>query len=172
MNLKNKVDVIKDFGDVPEIHCSPSQVNQVFLNLITNAADAIEESGEIRVSTWAEDNAVKIRIADTGVGIPADLLEKIRDPFFTTKEVGQGTGLGMSIVDRIVDSHAGSLDIESEVGKGTTMTVTLPVQAVSSVDADADSEGLDREISQLSTHTDGAESVDDDEQPAPEAVTA
>ena len=170
--LKNKVEVIKDFGDVPEIHCSPSQVNQVFLNLITNAADAIEESGEIRVSTWAEDNAVKIRIADTGVGIPADLLEKIRDPFFTTKEVGQGTGLGMSIVDRIVDSHAGSLDIESEVGKGTTMTVTLPVQAVSSVDADADSEGLDREISQLSTHTDGAESVDDDEQPAPEAVTA
>ena len=170
--LKNKVEVIKDFGDVPEIHCSPSQVNQVFLNLITNAADAIEESGEIRVSTWAEDDAVKIRIADTGVGIPEDLLEKIRDPFFTTKEVGQGTGLGMSIVDRIVDSHAGSLDIESEVGKGTTMTVTLPVQAVSSVGAGADSEGLDREISQLSTHTDGVESVDDDEQPAPEAVTA
>ncbi len=124
--LKNKVTVHKHFGEVPVIHCSPSQINQVFLNLITNAADAIEESGEIVVRSWEEDGNVKVSVADSGCGIPDDVMEKIRDPFFTTKEVGKGTGLGLSIVDRIVTSHNGSLDIESVVGKGTVMTITLP----------------------------------------------
>jgi signal transduction histidine kinase len=127
--LKNKINVHKYYGDVPAIHCSPSQVNQVFLNLLTNAADAIEESGEIVIRTVSEDDKVRISFADTGCGISDEVLSKIRDPFFTTKEVGKGTGLGLSIVDQIVGSHGGELLIESEQGKGTTMTVVLPIVA-------------------------------------------
>ncbi len=124
--IKNKATVHKHYGDVPPISCSPSQINQIFLNLLTNAADAIEDRGDIILHTWAENGRVEISIADTGCGIPADTLPKIRDPFFTTKEVGKGTGLGLSIVDRIVTEHGGELRIESEVGKGTIVTVTLP----------------------------------------------
>lgn len=127
--LKDKVTVHKHFGEVPSIHCSPSQINQVFLNLITNAADAIEESGEIVVRSWEEDGNVKVSVADSGCGIPEDVMDKIRDPFFTTKEVGKGTGLGLSIVDRIVNAHRGELSIESKVGNGTIITVTLPKEA-------------------------------------------
>ncbi len=127
--LKNKVTVHKYYGDVPDIHCSPSQINQVFLNLLTNAADAIDDSGDIVLRTTTENNRVRISVADTGGGITSDVLEKIRDPFFTTKEVGKGTGLGLSIVDQIISSHGGELLIESEVGKGTTVTVVLPVIA-------------------------------------------
>lgn len=138
--LKSKVTVHKHYEEVPQIECSPSQINQVFLNLITNAADAITESGEILVRTWAEGDNVCTSIADTGCGIPEDILAKVRNPFFTTKEVGKGTGLGLSIVDRIVTAHGGELKIESEAGKGTIMTVVLPIksvaaEAVSDVDA-------------------------------------
>jgi len=125
--LKNKITVHKHYGDVPTIQCSPSQINQIFLNLLTNAADAIEESGDIVIHTVAENNRVRISVADTGSGIHADQLSKIRDPFFTTKEVGKGTGLGLSIVDQIVTSHGGELLIESEPGKGTTVAIVLPV---------------------------------------------
>ncbi len=125
--LKNKVTVHKHYGDVPVIHCSPSQINQIFLNLLTNAADAIEESGDIVIRTTSENDCVRISIADTGVGIPDDLMAKIRDPFFTTKEVGKGTGLGLSIVDQIISSHGGELLIESETSKGTAVTIVLPV---------------------------------------------
>jgi signal transduction histidine kinase len=127
--LKNKINVHKYYGDVPAIHCSPSQINQVFLNLLTNAADAIEESGEIVIRTVTEDDKVRISFADTGCGISEEALSKIRDPFFTTKDVGKGTGLGLSIVDQIVSSHGGELLIESEESKGTTMTVVLPIVA-------------------------------------------
>jgi len=127
--LKNKATVHKHFGDVPTIHCSPSQINQIFLNLLTNAADAIEETGEIVIQTAADDRRVRISISDTGSGIPEDLMSKIRDPFFTTKEVGKGTGLGLSIVEQIVSSHGGELLIESETGKGTTVTIVLPLIA-------------------------------------------
>ena len=125
--LKSKVTVHKHLGEVPQIFCSPSQINQVFLNLITNASDAIEEQGEVLVRTWTENDRVNISIADTGCGIPADVMDKIRDPFFTTKAVGKGTGLGLSIVDRIVESHNGELSIESKVDEGTVITVSLPV---------------------------------------------
>ena len=127
--LKNKVNIHKHYGDVPVIRCSPSQINQIFLNLLTNAADAIEESGDVVIQTAAEGNTVRVSIADTGSGIPEDVMAKIRDPFFTTKEVGKGTGLGLSIVDQIVTSHGGELLIESETGKGTTVTVVLPLVA-------------------------------------------
>jgi two-component system NtrC family sensor kinase len=125
--IKNKATVHKHYGDIPEIHCSPSQINQVFLNLITNASDAIEETGEIVLRTSTENDKVRIAVSDTGCGIPADIMAKVRDPFFTTKEVGKGTGLGLSIVDQIVSAHGGNLLIESQEGKGTTITVVLPV---------------------------------------------
>ena len=168
--LKNKVEVHKHFGDVPAIYCSPSQINQIFLNLITNAADAIEDSGEIAVTTWAEDDMVRIKISDTGAGIPEDLLEKIRDPFFTTKEVGKGTGLGMSIVDRIIESHNGTLDIESEVGKGTSMTVSLPIASEAGQPGDLNDELDDAEsVAEGSSANDAGDEVEQDE---PEAATA
>jgi signal transduction histidine kinase len=128
--LKDKVSVHKHYGEVPPVQCSPSQINQIFLNLLTNAADAIEETGDVVIRTLVEGENVHVSIADTGAGIPEDLLAKIRDPFFTTKEVGKGTGLGLSIVDQIITSHGGELIIESEPGKGTTVTIVLPIEAV------------------------------------------
>lgn len=125
--LKNKVEIHKHYGEVPSIHCSPSQINQIFLNLITNAADAIPDSGEILLKTWVEGENVCVGVSDTGTGIPDEVIAKIRDPFFTTKEVGKGTGLGLSIVDQIVTAHGGELKIDSEVGKGTAVTVVLPL---------------------------------------------
>jgi signal transduction histidine kinase len=127
--VKQKATVRKLYGQIPEIECSPSQINQVFLNIITNAAQAIETQGEIVISTKLYDEShVAIQISDTGCGIPEENLAKIRDPFFTTKEVGTGTGLGLSIVDEIVRSHDGQLLVESEVGKGSTFTVVLPIK--------------------------------------------
>jgi signal transduction histidine kinase len=128
--IKNKVTVHKHYGEVPAISCSPSQINQIFLNLITNAADAIEESGEIVLRTWLEGTNVCVSIGDSGTGIPDELLAKIRDPFFTTKEVGKGTGLGLSIVDQIITAHQGELKIDTEVGKGTVITIILPIVAL------------------------------------------
>ena len=127
--LKQKVSINKEYGEIPTVRCSPSQINQIFLNLITNAADAIESSGEITLRTWRDGDRVLVSVQDTGSGIPEDILDKIRDPFFTTKEVGSGTGLGLSIVDRIIKAHNGTLDVESTVGEGTTFTVALPIEA-------------------------------------------
>ncbi|MCH9694179.1 MAG: GHKL domain-containing protein [Gammaproteobacteria bacterium] len=157
--LKNKVSVHKHYGDVPPVQCSPSQINQIFLNLLTNAADAIEESGDVVIRTVVEGENVHVSIADTGSGIPEDLLAKIRDPFFTTKEVGKGTGLGLSIVDQIITSHGGELLIESESGKGTTVTVVLPIEAVDQEQAEADdpdSAANDPEIDDSNTNMAGS----------------
>ncbi len=146
--IKHKADVRKFYGDLPEIECSPSQINQVFLNIITNAAQAIEDHGEIVITTKVADaNQVAISIADTGCGIPEDILDKIRDPFFTTKEVGTGTGLGLSIVDEIIRSHDGELRIRSEVGNGSVFTVLLPIKRRAGHDpfAEDDSESAGEE---------------------------
>jgi len=127
--VKHKATISKFYGEIPEIACSPSQINQVFLNIITNAAQAIETHGEIVIETKLYDSHhVAIRISDTGCGIPEENLSKIRDPFFTTKEVGTGTGLGLSIVDEIIRSHNGQLLVESQVGKGSVFTVVLPIE--------------------------------------------
>ncbi len=125
--LKGRISVHKYYGAVPTIYCAPSQLNQVFLNILTNAADAIDGLGDIVLQTREENGKVIISIGDTGAGIPADVLPRIRDPFFTTKEIGKGTGLGMSIVDQIVAAHKGELHIESKQGKGTTITIELPL---------------------------------------------
>jgi len=127
--IKHKAEVHKFYGEIPEIECSPSKINQVFLNLLTNAAQAIEDRGEIVITTKRRDtDHVAIAISDTGCGIPEENLAKICDPFFTTKDVGTGTGLGLSIVDEIIRSHGGELLVESKVGKGSTFTVVLPIK--------------------------------------------
>lgn len=127
--VKHKADVIKNYENLPEIACSPSQINQVFLNLISNATQAIKDKGQITLTTKRyDDDHVAVSITDTGTGIPREIIDKIRDPFFTTKDVGSGTGLGLSIVDEIVRNHGGKLLIESEVGIGSTFTVVLPIE--------------------------------------------
>jgi signal transduction histidine kinase len=144
--VKHKANVRKFYGEIPEIQCSPSQINQVFLNIITNAAQAIETQGEIVITTRLHDaNRVAIQISDTGCGIPEENLSKIRDPFFTTKEVGTGTGLGLSIVDEIIRSHHGELLVESEVGKGSVFTVVLPIKQAAHAQP-AETEMLEQEM--------------------------
>jgi two-component system NtrC family sensor kinase len=125
--LKYKAEVKKEYGDIPLTKCYPQQLNQVFMNLLVNSAQAIEKQGEIRIKTWNGDGKVKITIEDTGSGIPEDKLGRIFEPFFTTKPVGKGTGLGLSISYDIVKKHNGDIQVESEVGKGTKFTITIPV---------------------------------------------
>ena len=123
----DRFEVEREFGDVPEILCAPSRVNQVFINLITNAAQAMDGEGRLTIRTDSDDDWVRVSISDTGCGIPQENLDKVLDPFFTTKPVGQGTGLGLSIVRKIMDEHRGRLDIDSTVGEGTSITLSFPV---------------------------------------------
>lgn len=127
--LKYKAGIVKEFGVLPILTAYPQQLNQVFMNILVNAGQAIEKSGEIKITTAHIDNKVEIRISDTGCGIPEENINRIFDPFFTTKEVGAGTGLGMNIAYNIIKKHNGDIQIESKVGKGTTFIVTLPVEA-------------------------------------------
>lgn len=124
--LKYKATVIREFGTIPLIRCYPQQLNQVFVNLLINAAQAIEHQGEIRLRTGATEGAVVIAISDSGCGIPPEIRNRIFEPFFTTKAVGQGTGLGLSISYDIVKKHGGTMTVESDEAKGTTFTITLP----------------------------------------------
>ena len=117
----------KEYGTLPPLLCYPQQLNQVFMNLLVNAAHAIEGQGEITVRTWGDEEHVWIAIRDTGNGIPEEIRGRIFEPFFTTKEVGKGTGLGLSISYDIVKKHGGEILVESEQGKGTTFTLKLPV---------------------------------------------
>src|SRR4029450_7154847 len=105
--LKRRIRVIKEFGAVREIECYPNQLNQVFMNMLVNASQAIEGEGEIRIRTWEEDDTVRIAISDNGKGIPPELQAKVFDPGFTTKKAGLGTGLGLSICLKIVQDHGG-----------------------------------------------------------------
>ena len=125
--LKYKATLIKEFGNLPLINCNQGQLNQVFMNLIVNAVQAIEIQGEIRIKTWFEDNNIVVLISDTGSGIPPEILNRIFEPFFTTKEVGKGTGLGLSVTYDIIKKHGGDIRVESEVGKGATFIILIPV---------------------------------------------
>lgn len=125
--LKNRVSVIKEYGDIPRIRCHPNQINQVFMNLLVNAAQAIPEKGEIHLRTFAKDDMVAVAIQDNGIGIPEKSLVNIFNPGFTTKGVGIGTGLGLSICFKIAEDHGGRIDVESKVGRGSTFTLWLPV---------------------------------------------
>ncbi len=125
--VKYKAEVRKEYGEIPGVECLPSQINQVFMNLLVNAAHAIEERGVITIRTGQEGDMVWVEIADTGKGIGIDNLKRIFDPFFTTKPVGKGTGLGLSLSYSIVQKHHGQIEVKSEEGLGTTFTVWLPV---------------------------------------------
>ncbi len=126
--LKTRVEVVKEYGDLPQIQCSPSQLNQVFLNLFNNAAQAIADTGRIYIQTVAQDDKVAIRILDNGSGMPESVRARIFEPFFTTKAVGQGTGLGLSIVFRIIEDHGGTIEVRSAPGEGTEFKIVLPVR--------------------------------------------
>ncbi|MBI5938510.1 MAG: response regulator [Betaproteobacteria bacterium] len=126
--IKYKAEVIKEYGRLPLVECLASQINQVFMNLLVNAAHAIEERGTIAIRTGADDARVWVEIADTGSGIPPENLKRIFDPFFTTKPIGKGTGLGLSLVYGIVKKHDGRIEVESEPGQGTTFRITLPIK--------------------------------------------
>ena len=126
--LKNRIHIVKCFGDIPEIECYPNELNQVFMNILVNAAQAIKHRGEITVKTWREGDRVKIAISDTGVGIPPENLSKVFDPGFTTKGVGLGTGLGLSVCYKIIQDHRGTIEAESSK-QGTTFTISIPLNA-------------------------------------------
>jgi signal transduction histidine kinase len=126
--VKYKARIETHYGSLPDIECLPSRLHQVFLNLIVNAGQAIEASGTIAISTGASGNEIWIRFEDTGCGIPKQHLNRIFEPFFTTKPVGEGTGLGLSVSYSIVRRHGGSIDVESEVGRGSRFTIRLPLR--------------------------------------------
>jgi len=124
---KNRVNIIKEYGKLPKVTCYAGQINQVFMNILDNAAQAIKDSGDVYIRTRTEENNAVIEIEDTGTGIDRETLPKIFDPFFTTKEVGSGTGLGLSVSYKIIKSHNGTIEVESEVGKGTKFSVKIPL---------------------------------------------
>ena len=125
--LKDKATIIKKYGDIPLIQCYPNELNQAFMNLFVNAIQAIEESGNITIETYADDTWLHVRISDTGQGISSEDLSKIYDPGFTTRGVGVGKGLGLSIVYNIIQKHHGEIHIDSQVGKGTEVAISLPL---------------------------------------------
>jgi len=127
--IKYKADVVKEYGNLPEVLCLPSELNQVFMNLLVNAAHAVtKERGTLVVRSGADASDVWVEVEDDGCGIAADNLKRIFDPFFTTKPIGKGTGLGLSLSYGIVKKHGGRLDVDSEIGRGTRFRVTIPIR--------------------------------------------
>jgi len=125
--LKHDIAVVKEFTDLPPIACFPGKLNQVFLNILVNARQAIKhDHGQIKIATKLEDKKVIISIEDNGVGIPEENLKKIFDPGFTTKGVGVGTGLGLSICYQIMEDHLGEIKVESKLGKGSKFMIIFP----------------------------------------------
>jgi two-component system NtrC family sensor kinase len=127
--IKYKCEVVKQYGDLPEVECLPSELNQVFMNLLVNAAHAITaERGTITIRTGTEGENAWVEIQDSGCGIPRENLKRIFDPFFTTKPVGKGTGLGLSLSYGILQKHGGRIDVDSEIGRGTCFRLTIPIK--------------------------------------------
>jgi signal transduction histidine kinase/RNAse (barnase) inhibitor barstar len=129
--LKDRITVLKNYGELPKVSCNPGQINQVFMNLLVNAAQAIPDKGEIRITTRHIDEYVEIEICDNGVGIPEEVLPRIFDPFYTTKPVGKGTGLGLSVSYGIIRKHHGEISVRSRKNEGTCFTIRLPISAPS-----------------------------------------
>jgi len=127
--IKNRATIKLELGDLPLVECAPSQINQVLLNLVVNAAQAIpdDREGLITIRTSCDDVFVFIEIEDNGLGMSEEILNKVFDPFFTTKDPGKGTGLGLSVSQKIIQAHGGSLTVTSTVGLGSTFLITLPV---------------------------------------------
>ncbi|MBW2184835.1 MAG: GHKL domain-containing protein, partial [Deltaproteobacteria bacterium] len=127
--IKYKATITKDYQDIPDCNCNAQQLNQVFLNLLVNAAQAMEQPGTITIQTLTEGSWIVIKISDDGTGIEPEFLSRIFEPFFTTKDVGKGTGLGLSICYDIIQKHHGEITVVSEVGQGTNFTIKLPISA-------------------------------------------
>ena len=125
---KERIEIEKHFGDIPEIECYPGQLNQVFMNILSNAIDAIHDKGTITISTLKSNGSISVSIEDNGRGIPEKIQSRIFEPFFTTKEVGQGTGLGLSICHSIIEKHNGRIEVKSLVDKGSVFVIVLPVK--------------------------------------------
>jgi signal transduction histidine kinase len=130
--LKQGIEVLREYGDLPKVLCYPSQLNQVFMNIISNAADALFEtnikSKQIIIKTSLDDSKlICISVKDNGNGIPTEIKDSIFNPFFTTKPVGKGTGLGLSISYQIIEKHRGIIDVISELGKGTEFVIKIPI---------------------------------------------
>jgi len=126
--LKHGVEVRRNLSEVPHIPCYPDELNQVWTNLVHNALQAMDHKGILTISLDCTDGNVVARFSDTGRGIPKELKERIFDPFFTTKPAGEGSGLGLHIVRRIIDKHEGQIRVDSEIAKGTTITVAIPIR--------------------------------------------
>jgi two-component system, NtrC family, sensor kinase len=133
--LSPKITFVRDYGDLPLVECRPQQLSQLFHNLLQNAAQAVGDKGEIRIHTRREGDAAVIVVADSGCGIPREIIGRIFEPFFTTRAVGQGTGLGLSMVYDIVRKHHGKIEVASTVGAGSTFTVRLPLRPPGSAPA-------------------------------------
>lgn len=131
--LKYKCQINKKLGAIPKIRCYPGQLNQVFMNLLVNAAQAIPHRGEIDIETWASGGRVFVKISDTGAGIKKEHIHRLFTPFFTTKPVGKGTGLGLSISYGIIKKHNGTIEVRSEENKGTSFTIALPLDGIDGV---------------------------------------
>ena len=125
--IKQGIELVRQFEEMPPVRCLPDEINQVWTNLIHNALQAMDRTGTLTVSLRQHADHAWVSIGDTGCGIPPELRERIFDPFFTTKPAGEGTGLGLEIVRKIVEKHGGRIDIDSEVGRGSTFTVSLPI---------------------------------------------
>jgi signal transduction histidine kinase len=125
---KNRIEIIREYGNLPQVECYPGQLNQVFMNILSNAIDAIEDKGVISIATEKSGSTITIRIRDSGKGIPEEIRAKIFDPFYTTKEVGSGTGLGLSISHGIIKKHKGNIKVVSKVGEGSEFMITVPVR--------------------------------------------
>jgi two-component system, NtrC family, sensor kinase len=131
-----KIALLRDYGDLPLINCYAAQLNQVWMNLLVNAAQAVgDREGEVRIKTRFANGTVTVSVTDTGKGISPEDLKKVFDPFFTTKPVGEGTGLGLSISHGIIEQHGGTIAVDNIPGEGTTFTITLPVDAEESATA-------------------------------------
>lgn len=127
--ISKQAELALDLANLPLTRCRPGHLNQVILNLLLNAAQALERTGRIRIASRAEGDSIMIEISDTGRGMAPEVLARIFDPFFTTREVGQGTGLGLTVARDIVVAHGGTLAVESQLGQGTTFTIQLPISA-------------------------------------------
>jgi two-component system NtrC family sensor kinase len=127
---RGNIELQRDYGDLPPVNCYAAQLNQVWMNLLLNAAQAIgSQPGTVRIVTRCHDATITVSIKDTGPGIIPEHLKRIFDPFFTTKPVGEGTGLGLSISHSIIEKHRGSIHVDNPPGEGTTFTITLPIDA-------------------------------------------
>ena len=122
---KNRINVVKNYGEIPTIKCFPNMLNQVFTNILVNACQAIDGQGTITITTEYRSKNLVVKIKDTGKGIPQNLLSKIFSAGFTTKGIGVGTGLGLAICSKIIEKHKGKITVNSEVGKGSEFVITL-----------------------------------------------